>query len=370
MINLKELRDERERERIHHFLSSDTRSVYEVAHKLGPKLNILDGYKEEIRIMLRRLYGIKEQRILFKNSIKNFSITEDTYRKFLREHMSLEYDNYLVNMYFMRSYNRILEVCSQHKTTIKQFDELSVKYMGSGERQIKITLENYIYFIQTYVPQIEDYFDRKIIEEEQKATKTVYITEQQKVKVEFNPKEQLKTFENQGIDIKEEFPTKISETGSCFRKKEAKDVNATHNSSDEQKIHLREGVGADYIPEIWPTFTNEDQFPAEIIPYVKKTSSKIKEKYLFFFDKRLIQAAEYPYTDGLLLVCGTTYGDRDGYDCFRWYKNAIYAIGKFRPVSSGTSFVRDFTLTEQATIGNDFEEYISSEWCVFNSRRK
>lgn len=378
MLRLSKSEHERYAKKLKTQIDADlkARNDFERAFGLGPKVSILHAFMTEISDMLQRLYSISEQRKLFKNSVKDFDITEDTYRKFLRDHMRSDYDLYLKNMYFMRSYTRILKACEEHSDYVAQFSALGVDTIGSGRRQISLTVEDYIYFCKTYFADIEAFFDRKKIEETKHINKEMYFNENGKLIINNNPVQPIpQTFENEQLGL--------NKTAETIGNKPAEAIlrsvyQAANENSDEEyevnlmdviQIGLRKGVVGNNIPQVFPIYDNKEEFPKEVKVYIERDSTYIKEDFLYFLDSRLIQAAKYPFTDGLLIICGTNYKeDVGGYDCFRWYKGGLYFLQNFKPTSSFTSFGRAFMDKEMSTTGESFRNYVYSEWVEYNGK--
>lgn len=112
------------RKKILSFIENDGSHLAGLRYANSPKMSLLFGVKDVILVMLNKLYSISDQITILSNTSSKFSITQDTYRLFLRYELPDEYRRFKINQIYLRKINTILRLKNSGYSFDKQFLEL------------------------------------------------------------------------------------------------------------------------------------------------------------------------------------------------------------------------------------------------------
>jgi len=122
----------------------------------NPKNYVLVHIADYIKLLLEHLYPLSEQMHLINNIDKNFSISDTTYYKFLKEHLFDAHSVHKKNMVFFAKKIEIAQLFERFPNQYKaQFEHLN---LGINEN---VSYEDYIYFIKRYYSMEAEVFYSK-----------------------------------------------------------------------------------------------------------------------------------------------------------------------------------------------------------------
>lgn len=312
------------------------------------KTGALVAFADEIRLMLSGLFPVLDQLEMLENSAK-ISIVPDTYRLFLREKFAGEYRDYLVNMAFLRKYRKILEAVETMADKREQFDSLGLVLIG-GNRKIEVFFEDYLHFLDKYLPKIENLIDHVTIKKVETARRRIERKEDGSLEVFPVEPPALKTFENTLLTQ----PLAPEVAPVAMGKQDAPVAG---------KVALATGVTVDCIPKRYEIVRDVMAIPEGVKPYAETDYMLFKEEFVYIPDERLIDAAVYDFQDGQLVVCNTTFtAGRFDYICFRYHRGVFYHVQDVLPGGSRVSFIRQLTTFAEDHFTRQFAQFVFDEW--------
>lgn len=124
--------------------------------KKNPKIELLKKISESIKLLLKNLYPICEQLVIVNNVLENsFSISENTYLKFLKINLKEDYIRYKKNIFFVRNLEEIRKIINLFDKLKDQFDNFTSKIFVSGKMEFNLVLDDYIFFYNNYLKEYE-----------------------------------------------------------------------------------------------------------------------------------------------------------------------------------------------------------------------
>lgn len=332
---------------------------------VGPKESVLVSLRQYVHEFLVGLYPIRVQLEAIENSVPGFSTTPDTYRKFLREYMGEEYIRFLKNKTFLRKYKQILAAMESFSEPADQFAALNVVEIG-GKRKISVMLEDYVFFINTYFERIETALERQIVDEIEWRRTIVYGKNGVEVRDPEPPAP--KTFFNTiWKDGGENASTgSVDGTTAISTESVAESAREVVAPPEDGKVGLVPGVSADAIPAQFE-IVEEGELPNEFKRWIDTDHLQFTEDFVYFLDRRLINAGNYTYKDNELIVCDTSYDEGIfGYMCYRYFDGKIYFLKNFTPSAQLVSFERQTQEFVSARYTKEFADFVYDEWTEVN----
>jgi hypothetical protein len=124
--------------------------------KKNPKIELLKKISESIKLLLKNLYPICEQLVIVNNALENsFSISENTYLKFLKINLKEDYIRYKKNIFFVKNLEEIRKITNLFDKLKDQFDNFKSKIFVSGKMEFNLVLDDYIFFYNNYLKEYE-----------------------------------------------------------------------------------------------------------------------------------------------------------------------------------------------------------------------
>jgi hypothetical protein len=94
--------------------------------------------------------------VIVNNALENsFSISENTYLKFLKINLKEDYIRYKKNIFFVKNLEEIRKITNLFDKLKDQFDNFKSKIFVSGKMEFNLVLDDYIFFYNNYLKEYE-----------------------------------------------------------------------------------------------------------------------------------------------------------------------------------------------------------------------
>lgn len=375
-------------------IAQDARNPLERGARKRPAMNFLNSISEIIIDFLDNLITVSDQVHLINTITKKSSVSDTTYFKFLNENLKEEYDLYRKNRIFVLKIHKIKEALLLYPASAKiQFSEV----FGSN---VKVSFDDYQFFMQNYYFVSEKEFfkvhtvrkyntsKRELVFDGETLRPTDVITPRETF-TDVTPKlrksavvgvdstksaKENKAMGGVSLVSKAAEPHPDSTVSSRNTKKRAGfKIYTTHAERDvlrgkdgDFRMSLMPGADVNQLRELFKILNNRDEFPEEImnvnflLANYSNSSLLMEEPYVYLRDIDLIHYADpdtYGLIDGLLYVCGTEYGNKDGYGLYRYYKGNIYFIETLRFINGNVTFQRNVRDWDTYNVDGEFSEF-------------
>ena len=119
--------------------------------KKNPKIELLKKISESIKLLLKNLYPICEQLVIVNKALENsFSISENTYLKFLKINLKDDYIRYKKNTFFVKKLEEIKKIVNSFYNLEEQFENFEPKIFLSGNMKFNLVFNDYKFFYNEY----------------------------------------------------------------------------------------------------------------------------------------------------------------------------------------------------------------------------
>jgi hypothetical protein len=338
----------------------------------NPKNYVLIHISEYIQLMLEQLYPLSEQMDWINSMDKDFSISDTTYYKFLKEHLARPHSIHKKNMAFFAKKLEILQLIEKFPNQ----NEVQFKHL---EPDINASLEDYKHFINRYYsPEFKTFLSKKDIKLELK------IDNSDKTYLNVTIEEPAGNIASVVNDIKKEVAVakpedlksaekissgNYSKVGQWKVYEKNEDRYVLKDKYNGYCIDLMPNSTVEELPKLWEIVTDRNEFPEEIRgdlsflygKYNRKTQG-FDEDYIYFNDIDFIQYANpdtYGLVDRLLFIAHTAYTKgKLGYLLYRYYKGKIYFIENLVLPSPSATLTRAVNHWYENNITGDFSDFM------------